>query len=148
MANDPTVPQLNLTMGLALEREGMLHPVLIIPVGEVLTGVRATALLAVGGRLGRLDSAGEEIAQLERLHQVAVPDHTAVLGADVGSGCVDVSNALAALVERLLRAEDGHVRLHGFLHRGADLVGGLGTRSRANLVEDVYALGTGVASDL
>lgn len=44
-----TVSELNLTMGLLLPCEGVLHPVLVVTIGEVLTGVSTTGLLTVGG---------------------------------------------------------------------------------------------------
>jgi hypothetical protein len=43
-------------VGLLLEGECMLHPVLVVSVGEVLTGVSTTRLLSVGGRLGGLNT--------------------------------------------------------------------------------------------
>lgn len=45
---DGTVAKLDLTVGLLLPGESVLHPVLIVTVGVVLTGVGTTGLLAVG----------------------------------------------------------------------------------------------------
>lgn len=55
---DLTVAELDLTVRLLLPGESVLHPVLVITVGEVLTGVSTTRLLAVGGGSGGL-STGE-----------------------------------------------------------------------------------------
>lgn len=41
-------------MGRLLEAEGVLHPVLVVTIGEVLAGVSTTRLLAGGGRGGGL----------------------------------------------------------------------------------------------
>lgn len=53
-ANDTPVAELNLTLGLLLEGQGVLHPVLVVSVGEVLAGVGTTRLLTVGSGNGRL----------------------------------------------------------------------------------------------
>jgi hypothetical protein len=49
-----TVAELDVTVGLLLPCESVLHPVLVITVGEVLTGVSTTGLLTVGGSQGGL----------------------------------------------------------------------------------------------
>lgn len=46
---DGTVAQVDLAVGLLLPRESVLHPVLVITVGVVLTGVSTTRLLTVSG---------------------------------------------------------------------------------------------------
>jgi len=68
----------------------VLHPVLVVTVGVVLTGVGTTRFLTVGGALSGLDGACEQVAELEGLDKVGVPDHAAVLGADLGEHLVDL----------------------------------------------------------
>lgn len=46
---DGAVVQVDLAVGVLLPRKSVLHPVLVITLGEVLTGVSTTRLLAVGG---------------------------------------------------------------------------------------------------
>lgn len=48
-ADHTSVAEIDLAMGVLLPCQGVLHPVLIIPLGEVLAGVGTTGLLAVGG---------------------------------------------------------------------------------------------------
>lgn len=48
------VAKLDLTVRLLLPGEGVLHPVLVVTVGVVLTGVGTTGLLTVGGGNGGL----------------------------------------------------------------------------------------------
>jgi hypothetical protein len=62
----------------------MHHPVIIIAVLEIVACMRATALCARHGRSARLHGIGQQIAQLERLDEVAVPDERAVRDAQVG----------------------------------------------------------------
>ena len=59
---DGTVAQVDLAVGLLLPRESVLHPVLVITVGVVLTGVSTTRLLTVSGGnsgLGAISSCGQ-----------------------------------------------------------------------------------------
>ena len=56
--NNLTVCQVDLAVRLLLEGEGVLHPVNIVTVGEVLAGVSTTRLLSVsssGGSLGTVE---------------------------------------------------------------------------------------------
>jgi hypothetical protein len=89
-ADNGAVAELGLSVGLLLPRESVLHPVLVVTVGIVLAGVGATGFLAVGGALGGLDGAGEQVAELEGLDEVGVPDHATILGADLGEHLVDL----------------------------------------------------------
>lgn len=52
--DDLAVRKVDTAVGLLLEAQGVLHPVLIVTVGVVLAGVGTTRLLAVGGRDGSL----------------------------------------------------------------------------------------------
>lgn len=135
-------------MGVLLPCQGVLHPVLVVTVGEVLAGVSTTGLLSVGGSLGGLDGASEEVTKLKSLNKVRVPDHAAVLSADLGELLVNIADLLDTLVERLLGTENGNVGLHDLLHGEADLVGALGTLGSADLVDDVDGLGTSIGGDL
>lgn len=56
MADDLAVGQVDLAVRLLLERQGVLHPVDIVTVGVVFTGVGTTRLLSVGGRGGGLST--------------------------------------------------------------------------------------------
>lgn len=51
---DGTVAKLDVAVGLLLPGESVLHPVLVVTLGEVLTGVSTPRLLAVGGSQGGL----------------------------------------------------------------------------------------------
>ena len=52
--DDVAVANVDLAMGLLLEGQGVLHPLIVVTLGEVLAGVGTTGLLAVGGGLGGL----------------------------------------------------------------------------------------------
>lgn len=72
----------------------MLHPFVVIAIGEVFARVCTTGLFAVGGGFGSLHGAGEEVAEFEGLDKVAVPDHAAILGADVLERLIDFMYAV------------------------------------------------------
>ena len=148
MPNNGPIPQLNPTMRLLLKTKAMLHPLLIIPLREILSRVRPPTLRPIRRAIRSLHSAGEQIPQLERLDEVGVPDHAAVLGAELRVGLVDGFDAAGAFVEGFLRAEDGDVGLHYFLHCGADFVGGFGARGCADFVEGGDGVGAGVGGDI
>ncbi len=53
-SNDATVREVDLAMGLLLEGQSVLHPFLVVTVGEILAGVGTTGLLAGSGSGGGL----------------------------------------------------------------------------------------------
>jgi len=160
------VPKLHLLVRLLLEGDGVLHPFLIVSLWIILTGVCSTRFLAVDGGFGSLNGAGEEVAELEGFDEVAVPDHAAVLGADLGEGGVDffhsgvhVSEAsysvdetgylpLHACLKRLLRSEHGYVLLHHSLHRLANLVRALRPVRVPDEVDAADRIRTGISRNL
>ena len=134
-------------MGLLLPRQSVLHPVLVVTVGEVLTSVCSSRLLTVGGGFGGLNSASEQVPQLKGLNKVGVPDHAAVLDTNVVEGSIDLMDLLDTLVERLLCTENGDISLHDLLHGKTDLGSRFGTISGADLVDNGDGLGTSVGGD-
>lgn len=56
VGDNTTVAQVDLAMGLLLEREGVLHPFLIVTLGEILARMGSARLLASGGRSGGLNA--------------------------------------------------------------------------------------------
>lgn len=168
VADDPAVAQLDLAVGLLLEGQGVLHPVDIVTLRVVLTGVGTTGLLAVGGRGGGLGTvelcqytlrifesnlgghhlrAGQKVPQLHGLDKVGVPDHAAVLDTDVLEHAIDLGDLANTRVQALLRPEHADLGLHGLLHGETDLGGALGAVRRPDLVEHLDGLGTGIGAD-
>lgn len=92
--NHRTIANVHLTLRLLLPRKTVLHPFLVVAVGVVLAGMCTTRLLAVRRRFGGLHGASEEIAKLEGLDEVAVPDHAAVFGANLAELLVDFVDAV------------------------------------------------------
>lgn len=136
--DDGTVAELHLAVWLLLEGQGVLHPVVVVTVGVILTGVSATGLLAVGSRDGSLGTvvkqcqslvphlwiclgrdnlrAGQEVLQLQSLDKVRVPDHATVLDTNILKHLVDLVDLADTLIQRLLHTEHADVCLHGLLH--------------------------------
>ena len=81
------------------------------------------------------DRLGEEIVELERLDQVAVPDQAAVGDVDVGHPLVDLVDLGDALGERAVGAEHRAIGLHHALHVEPDLGGRAAALGMAELVE-------------
>ena len=87
----------------------MLHPVLIVTLRKVLTGMSATRLLTRLCRVHRLGSSAQQVAKLKCLCQVGVPDQAAVLDRDLGELGHHVVNLAHTLLQRVLRTEHGSI---------------------------------------
>ena len=73
LINDRTVLDLNVGLRrVAQPGERVLHPVLVVTVGVVLTGVGTTRLLASRSSRDGLNGALEEVTEFEGLNEVAV----------------------------------------------------------------------------
>lgn len=163
MANNTTVREIDLAMGLLLPAESVLHPVLVVTLGVVLTGVSATRLLSGSGSGGGLDTshvsiktdkdrivnlrASEQVPELERLNEIRVPDHAAILDANLGEGLINLVDLLHTLIQALLGTEDADIALHGLLHRKTDLSSALRAVSIAELVEDLNRVSTSISAE-
>merc|ERR1719223_672743 len=63
--------------------DGVLHPLLIVAIWEVLMCLCTTRLLAVFGPIHLLAGLVEQVLELHRLDEVCVPDQTAVGNTDI-----------------------------------------------------------------
>ena len=72
-----------LNVGFVREGQCVLHPHLVVAVWVVLVGMRSTRLLASLSGQHLLARLVKQILKLERLDEVRVPDHAAVLDAHV-----------------------------------------------------------------
>ena len=110
----------HLVRGVVEPGQGVLHPVLVVALGEILAGMGAAGFLAVGGAFHGDDGLADQVVEFQRLEQVGVPDQRAVRDLDVGGAAPDLVDELLALVQNLAGAEHRAVVLHGLLHlRGA-----------------------------
>ena len=75
----------------------MLHPVLVVAIGEVLARMRAAAFGAVERRVHGDHRLHDEVVELERLDQVGIPDQRTVGDLDVGHRVVDLVDQLRRL---------------------------------------------------
>src|SRR5690606_17466336 len=97
----------------------VLHPVVVVAVGEVIVGVRATAFRTGGGRHHRGLSGLDQVVNFQRLDAGGVEDLGVVLQADGLDALAHRGDALHAFVHGLLGAEHAGALLHG----RADLAG-------------------------
>jgi hypothetical protein len=63
--------------------DGVLHPVCVVAIGEILVRVGAAAFLAGVGTFDRADRLAHQIVEFERFDEVGVPDQAAVADRDV-----------------------------------------------------------------
>lgn len=91
--------------------------------------------------------AGEQVAELKGLNKIRVPDHAAVLDADVLELAVNLNHLADTLVQALLGTENADVSLHSLLHAETDLGSALGAVRGADLVENLNVVSTGVGGN-
>lgn len=101
----------------------MLHPLLVVSLREVVSGMGSSGLLSVlsceHGHLGLY----HQILQLHGLHQVSVPDVAAVTDAEVMHNAGVVMQLCAALLQIILPPEHCSILLHGLLHAQSNFGG-------------------------
>jgi len=99
----------------------VLAPVLVVTLGEVVTGVGTTGLLSVlGGVHGHL-SLDHQVLELESLNEIGVPDLASISDAQVLNFCRESVESLTSLLQVVLATEDSSVLLHGLLHTSSNL---------------------------
>ena len=173
VGDDIAVLELDGAVGGLLEAEGVLHPVNVITVRVVLTGVGTTGLFPGEGGLDSLGTIGkhtrsvysstqswgeyrlwrkhirasEEVSEFKSLGKIGVPDHATVANANLMVGLVNLPDLVDTVLQALFRPEDRDISLHGPLHSLADLGGGTGSAGGPDLVEVLDLLGTVVGGD-
>lgn len=90
--------------------------------------------------------ASQEVSELKSLDEIRVPDHAAVLHANIGVQGINLLHLADTLVQALLGSEHADLSLHGLLHSKTDLGGALGAVGGSDLVEDLDVLGTSISS--
>ena len=75
--------------------QGMLHPVFIVPVGEILPSMTPSALLAIVRAMHGHQRTTEHVLQLQRLDQIGIPDHGAIGDLELAVGLPDLVDTLA-----------------------------------------------------
>lgn len=128
-----------------MPRESVLHPVDIITVGVVLTGVSTSRLLTGDSRVGSLHGASEQVLELKGLNKVRVPDHGSVLGGNILESAGNISDSSDTILKRLLGSEDGNVSLHDLLHGESNLGSGEVASGSSQVVEVLNGLLTNVS---
>eukprot|EP01084_Bolivina_argentea_P137075 241402_1 len=100
----------------------------------------ATGLLAGLGGGDHLQGVGQQVAQLQGLNQVGVPDGALIINNHVVEVLVALSDDIVTLLHQLLRPEDRGVEGHGLLHTLTEAGGGDVTL----VVEDLIQVGNGL----
>lgn len=111
----------------------------------VLKSMSVSTIIDAGNQTGKNIRASQQVPELESLGKIGVPDHGAVLDADLGVHLVDLRDLLDTLVQRLLRPEDGDIALHDLLHGQTNLGGVLGAVGGTDLVENLDRVSTSIS---
>ena len=106
-------------------------------VGEILTGVGAAALGAVDRAVDGDDGLTDQVLELQGLHQIGIPDQTAVGDPQIGALFVNRREPPDAGLQAFSGPVDGRVFLCGHLH----LEPQVGSRDRPRGVADSVEAG-------
>src|SRR5437016_7271341 len=98
----------------------VLEPGAVVALREILAGVRAAALGAIGGRVDGGRRLQQQVLELEGLDEIGVPDERAIADPHLGEGIEGRAEPLDTRGEAFPAAKYGGVELHGLLHLGAD----------------------------
>jgi hypothetical protein len=101
--------------------KSVLHPLLVVSLREVVSGMGTTRFLSVFGSIDSHLSLKKEVLELKCLNQISVPDVASVRNSDMLVLLGDIVELLAALLEKILTSENSSVSLHGLLHGESDL---------------------------
>jgi hypothetical protein len=112
-------------VGLRLPGQGVLHPLNIISIGEVISSVSSTGLFSVLGGIDGHLTLDEQILKLKSLYEIGVPDISSIAELKVLVHLGDLMYFIAALLEQILSSEDGSVSLHCLLELASDLGWGM-----------------------
>merc|ERR1711988_1972051 len=80
----------------------MFHPVHIIALLEVVTGMSTTALLTGLSTMHSHGGVTNQVLELQSLNEVGVPDHRAILDPQAGEFTRDLIQYLATLCKHIL----------------------------------------------
>src|SRR6516165_3467237 len=94
----------------------MPHPVSIVAIRKILSGVGATTFGACDRRFYKGGSLEEKILKLEGLDQIGIPDHRSIRHGEIGDAVPDRQQSLFALLENISCPEDRRMGLHRALH--------------------------------
>ena len=104
----------------------MLAPGLVVAFGVILVSVGPSAFLSGLGADHSGKRVGHQVAKLECLHQVGIPDKAAVGDLQVAHLLSHRCHLFHALAKRLVRPEDSGVALHRLLHLESQFSSGRG----------------------
>mmetsp|Transcript_94186 Transcript_94186/g.253587 ORF Transcript_94186/g.253587 Transcript_94186/m.253587 type:complete len:237 (+) Transcript_94186:127-837(+) len=124
LVDDRTVLQHHLgilNVGLVEEGQRVLHPVDVVTIRVVLVSVRPTRLLAGLRRIHLLHGLVDQVLQLQSLDQIRVPDHAAILDADILVLLHDIGDHALARGQVVGVAVHRSVLLHADLQLSAQI---------------------------
>lgn len=148
LMNDITISNFSVLISSLLECERMLHPVDIISLRVVISGMSTARFLSVFSSIDSHLTLDEQVLQLESLNEISVPDLTAVSKLNILVHLRDIVNLLTAFLKQVLFTEDSGVTLHSLLEGTTDLGGGVFTVGEAHSVKLGNSLLTSIRGKL
>jgi len=140
-----SVLDVDLVLNVSKSTESMLHPVGIVSVWVVVSGVGTSGLSSNLSRLDGLLCVQEEVVKFEGLNQVGVPDFSLVANLNVLIHLRDFFELLNTIIQKFLVSEDSGVSLHGLLHLRSELGSWLSSGRESQVVEHFDSLFSSVS---
>lgn len=98
----------------------MLHPILIVSLRHVVSGVSSSGLFSVLSSKHRHLGLDHQVIELHSLDEVGVPDVASVADSDISNALGHIMQGLAANLEVVLSTENSGILLHSLLHVTSD----------------------------
>lgn len=141
-----TVSDLRLHLGVIGLAEGVLHPLYIVTLGEIVTSVSTTGFLSVLSSVHGHLTLDEEVLKFHGLNQVGVPDLSTIGNSDSVVVLGNSMEFLASFFEVVLSTEDSSISGHAFLEFKTELSGGVITSRVTESIEVSDGLLSGIRS--
>ena len=99
----------------------MLHPVYVIPIFEVISGMRTSGFFPIFGSEHSHLCLDHEVLKFHGLNQVRVPDVAAIADTEVTHNLRIVVQRVASFFQVVLSSEHCSILLHCLLHAKSNL---------------------------
>mmetsp|Transcript_32133 Transcript_32133/g.36466 ORF Transcript_32133/g.36466 Transcript_32133/m.36466 type:complete len:356 (-) Transcript_32133:748-1815(-) len=126
----------------------MFHPVLVISLGEIISGVSTTGFLSVfSGKHSHL-GLEEKILEFQSFDQVGIPDKSSIGNSNILELLGNFADLDTTFFQNVLDSEHTSVTLHGGLHGISNFSSAEFTLGVSNFVNLVQGFHTGISRQL
>mmetsp|Transcript_13092 Transcript_13092/g.11179 ORF Transcript_13092/g.11179 Transcript_13092/m.11179 type:complete len:292 (-) Transcript_13092:653-1528(-) len=122
--------------------QSMFHPVFIISLGIIISGMSTSGFLSVFSSVHSLHSVNQKVLKFKGFTQISIPVQALVLDFNIVKLLIDIVHLGDTFLKKILDSEDSSMSLHGLLHGSSNLGGLLGSLSESDLVKSFNSVKT------